>query len=698
MSTNSLRIRCLSLKDADNQPISNILFYVKKLAQIPTSAEPTIKLKEKDSKLSIVLACNETFDMLADDDFCQILFINSNSKTDVFADLTLQRNDLVDEYTINSSYHKNHQPELICSVDVDKNYIFQFSLQLVENSVKENKRNRKISTNQLIRGHLMLVKQFNKPVSCAICNKFIWGIYHQGYECSYCLFVTHRKCRQNIPFDCQQSINSKSNLISKNYQCESVSLHRFLQYRAPLVQSLISREHNHCNHCGSQVLRHALKCIQCHFIIHKHCEQHVPSMCAIPYMLIGKRANTESSRSEITSTISNEPEISNIISSLRRYSTTSSISFPPLNLLLNENVISLPKFSDFKCIGCLGSGRFASVYCVQHIPSEKYLAIKVIDGLVESARQQFEVERQILYRFSDRNPYMIKAYCSFHQGSKLFLAMEFVDGDTLHDKIHKKRMNENEIRFYLAEIISVIQYLHANDIIYRDLKLEHIIVNSSGHIRLVDFGLGRILRTSDEMCHTICGTRGYLAPEVRLLEQNLTKDGYSYSVDYWALGMIFAQMLCGEQFDFHPQLSSDNNNEIGYQSIIDENLQLSRDISPEARSCLNGLLEIDPTKRFGSPNSPHGSLREHPFFHVRQKINWQEIDEGLFKSLYNKQSIIRIISDMPDDIPFPRLLFDRSIQAKNSWINAGKSTCLPNEEEQFKLFDYVNQSTWYEFN
>ncbi|CAF1438602.1 unnamed protein product [Adineta steineri] len=184
---------------------------LKKLAQIPTSAEPTIKLKEKDSKLSIVFACNETFDMLADDDFCQILFIKSNAKTDVLVDLTLQRNGLINEYTINSTYHKNYQPELLSC-------------------------------------RLMLVKQFHKPVAYAICNKFIWGIYHQGYEC---LCVTHRKCRQNIPFNCQQSINPKSNLISKNYQCESVISHQFIQCRVPFVQSLTSREHNHCNHCGS---------------------------------------------------------------------------------------------------------------------------------------------------------------------------------------------------------------------------------------------------------------------------------------------------------------------------------------------------------------------------------------------------------------------------------------------------------------
>jgi len=55
--------------------------------------------------------------------------------------------------------------------------------------------------------------------------------------------------------------------------------------------------------------------------------------------------------------------------------------------------------------------------------------------------------------------------------------------------------------------------------VYSDLKLEHIIVSSEGHIRLIDYGLGRLLKASDEVCHTICGTNGYMAPEVRFLFQ-----------------------------------------------------------------------------------------------------------------------------------------------------------------------------------
>ncbi len=94
-------------------------------------------------------------------------------------------------------------------------------------------------------------------------------------------------------------------------------------------------------------------------------------------------------------------------------------------------------------------------------------------------------------------------------------------------------------------------------------------------------------------------------------------------------------MLCGEQLDFHPQIFSNNNEEIIDSRNIAENLELPRHISPEARSCVIALLENDPDKRLGSPNSPHGLIRDHPFFKAGRRIDWQEIDEGLFKS-YNR--------------------------------------------------------------
>lgn len=82
----------------------------------------------------------------------------------------------------------------------------------------------------------------------------------------------------------------------------------------------------------------------------------------------------------------------------------------------NQQLKSLPTFHDFQYCGRLGDGVYAKVYCARHISSKKYVAIKVADGRDKQARQQLEVEKEILFRYGDANPYIVKAYCAFHQG------------------------------------------------------------------------------------------------------------------------------------------------------------------------------------------------------------------------------------------------------------------------------------------
>lgn len=165
-----------------------------------------------------------------------------------------------------------------------------------------------------------------------------------------------------------------------------------------------------------------------------------------------------------------------------------------------------------------------------------------------------------------------------------------------------------------------------------DLKLEHVVVNSEGHIRLIDYGLAKVLDNNEEICETICGTTGYLAPEIHQLESSSSNDGgYSYTADYWSLGIIFAQLLRNEQLT----------EMYTYSSNLAASLVKDRNITTEARSLLCGLLEIDRHKRLGSPLSPYGGIREHPFFQGENKIDWSKVDEGVHKSV-NRQIIVRL--------------------------------------------------------
>lgn len=149
----------------------------------------------------------------------------------------------------------------------------------------------------------------------------------------------------------------------------------------------------------------------CSFIIHEQCEIGIPPMCGISYKVVAKAI--EKGLYQITAS---SPPVNPTEQESECYSDTSSINFEWLSPLPKADLGLLPKLSDFEFVGRLGNGHYANVYCVQHIPSKECVAIKIINGIVEEARQQIEVEKQILFRYSQKNPYMVKPYCSFHHG------------------------------------------------------------------------------------------------------------------------------------------------------------------------------------------------------------------------------------------------------------------------------------------
>ena len=159
--------------------------------------------------------------------------------------------------------------------------------------------------------------------------------------------------------------------------------------------------------------------LECQLIIHENCQGNVPPMCGIPYYSLMKVFEED-----VVVSIASGPVRfhQRLHSGPGNGSKSSSFDFswlePPLELDNANGCASdlLPTLADFEYIGRLGDGAFAKVYCVRHIASKQYLAVKVADGSDEQARQQLEVEKQILFRYGYTNPYMIKAYCTFHHG------------------------------------------------------------------------------------------------------------------------------------------------------------------------------------------------------------------------------------------------------------------------------------------
>jgi protein kinase A len=156
-------------------------------------------------------------------------------------------------------------------------------------------------------------------------------------------------------------------------------------------------------------------------------------------------------------------------------------------------------------------------------------------------------ERHILADVSG-HPFITNLRASFSDRDFLYLLLDYVPGGELFSYLRKfRRFDEDMARFYAAEIVLVLEYLHEQQdgVAYRDLKPENLLLDQEGHIRLVDFGFAKRLGRGDEggerghETYTLCGTPEYLAPEV------IHNKGHTTAVDWWALGILIYEFLTG---------------------------------------------------------------------------------------------------------------------------------------------------------
>ncbi len=127
------------------------------------------------------------------------------------------------------------------------------------------------------------------------------------------------------------------------------------------------------------------------------------------------------------------------------------------------------------------------------------------------------LERDVL-KLGCGNPFLTKLYCTFQNQEYLFYLMEFLNGgDLMFHVVNSKRFSEERARFYCCEIICGLEYLHQNLIIYRDLKLDNILLDAQGHCKISDFGMCKKFDNADDKTQTFCGTPDYIAPEVNVV-------------------------------------------------------------------------------------------------------------------------------------------------------------------------------------
>ena len=204
-----------------------------------------------------------------------------------------------------------------------------------------------------------------------------------------------------------------------------------------------------------------------------------------------------------------------------------------LNLI--DNKIEL---SDLIFINCVGRGSFGTVCLVKNKKTNfnyaiKIISIKQIKG--ENIWDNLELEKKILLQIE--HPFIVKLVKTLKDENYVYFLMEYVNGKDLYDLIRDiGKLDKYETQFYAASMMLVIDYLHNNNFIYRDIKPENVMVCENGFIKLIDFGTAKQLTDRNL---TITGTPHYMAPEI------ISGEGYSFQVDIWSIGICIYEFFCG---------------------------------------------------------------------------------------------------------------------------------------------------------
>uniref|UniRef100_A0AAQ4PH42 non-specific serine/threonine protein kinase n=1 Tax=Gasterosteus aculeatus aculeatus TaxID=481459 RepID=A0AAQ4PH42_GASAC len=259
-----------------------------------------------------------------------------------------------------------------------------------------------------------------------------------------------------------------------------------------------------------------------------------------------------------------------------------------------------------------GAGTFGKVILVREKASGTYYAMKILKKEVIIAKDEVAhtlTESRVLK--NTRHPFLTSLKYSFQTKDRLCFVMEYVNGGELFFHLSRERVfSEDRTRFYGAEIVSALDYLHSAKIVYRDLKLENLMLDKDGHIKITDFGLCKEGITDTATMKTFCGTPEYLAPEV--LEDN----DYGRAVDWWGLGVVTYEMMCG-RLPFYNQ-----DHEKLFELILMEEIKFPRTLSADAKSLLSGLLIKDPNKRLGGGPDDAKEIMRHSFFNA---VDWQDV-------------------------------------------------------------------------
>ncbi|XP_037582930.2 protein kinase C delta type isoform X1 [Dermacentor silvarum] len=574
-----------------------------------------------------------------------------------------------------------------------------------------------------VKGHKFIEKFFRQPTFCAFCKEFLWGFGKQGYQCISCQVTVHKRCHDKFLAKCPGSVKESQATLYLRERFKMDVPHRFRvhNYMSPTFC-------DHCGSLLYGLFRQGLKCQQCKVNCHKKCEKHMANLCGVNQKLLsevlatvkkdmatsppaagtpggggagGKTRAAVSGAPEETATTPALPasprrsstiaDISEVRQQLhykdheherkeedRRGEEAEATSRPPIpgsrsapQTPTQEERVKFRKYNltDFNLLKVLGKGSFGKVLLAELKGTKRHYAVKCLKKDVVLEDDDVEctlIERRVL-AMGTQHPFLCNLFCTFQSQSHLFFVMEFLNGGDLMFHIQQSgRFDQDRARFYAAEIVCALKFLHKRGIVYRDLKLDNVLLDRNGHVKIADFGMCKCGLADSGKTSTFCGTPDYIAPEI------IKGQHYNQSVDWWSFGILTYEMLIGQS-----PFNGTDEDEL-FWSVCNEEAYYPRFLSREAKSLLVLLLDKNAETRLGMPGCPAGDVCDQPFFRNIQweKLEKKEVEPPFKPKLKNTADVSNFDSDFTMEKPVLTPI-DPQILASM-------------DQEQFKGFSYTN--------
>nr|XP_028588698.1 serine/threonine-protein kinase N2 isoform X1 [Podarcis muralis] len=325
---------------------------------------------------------------------------------------------------------------------------------------------------------------------------------------------------------------------------------------------------------------------------------------------------------------------------------------------------------DFRCCAVLGRGHFGKVLLAEYKNTNEMFAIKALKKGDIVARDEVDslmCEKRIFETVNSvRHPFLVNLFACFQTNDHVCFVMEYAAGGDLMMHIHTDVFSEPRAVFYAACVVLGLQYLHEHKIVYRDLKLDNLLLDTEGFVKIADFGLCKEGMGFGDRTSTFCGTPEFLAPEV------LTETSYTRAVDWWGLGVLIYEMLVGES-----PFPGDDEEEV-FDSIVNDEVRYPRFLSTEAISIMRRLLRRNPERRLGAGEKDAEDVKRHHFFRL---IDWNALLAKKMKPPF--VPIIRGREDVSN--------FDDEFTSEAPILTPPREPRILSEDQQemFRDFDYI---------